>query len=136
MRAREGYLTKLGYKGGKWQRRWFVLTGRWITYHKTKKAKPKGKICLYIDGRASQCERVGHGRPISDDACKKGVKNRHGAPDNCFTVRVEDAKAWRQGSRSFYLEAESAQERDLWLDCILSNIEALAKQDTPQDAAA
>ncbi len=31
----EGYLTKLGYKSGKWQRRWFTLVGCELVYAAT-----------------------------------------------------------------------------------------------------
>ncbi|EGD73696.1 hypothetical protein PTSG_05404 [Salpingoeca rosetta] len=101
-----GWLTKLGYKSGKWQSRYFVLSKRHMTYYAGIGGKLKGSIS--VDSMKG-VQVVGENEPIDATACTS-IPRR---PVCDFAFKVETVTA--DGPRAFYFICTSEAERETWL---------------------
>eukprot|EP00039_Didymoeca_costata_P002709 m.62067 g.62067 ORF g.62067 m.62067 type:complete len:288 (-) comp11479_c0_seq1:291-1154(-) len=115
----EGWLMKLGYKSGKWQKRWFRLSSRpfedpvlvYLGDHNS--VYEKG--CIVID-YSSECLRVKPEDELDDAALHTGTTLKKPIPEYC--IRIESP--WEQGTRRmFYLAAQSAEEMEKWIEKIV-----------------
>eukprot|EP00112_Aurelia_sp_Birch-Aquarium-sp1_P012479 Seg2624.5 transcript_id=Seg2624.5/GoldUCD/mRNA.D3Y31 product="Dual adapter for phosphotyrosine and 3-phosphotyrosine and 3-phosphoinositide" protein_id=Seg2624.5/GoldUCD/D3Y31 len=94
--SKEGYLTKLGGKVKNWKARWFVLVKTELKYYKTKGDKdPIRTLDL------TKCQGI-----EEDDTVGKS---------NCFKVLMP--------SRTFFIYASSASEKEEWLSILRWKLE-------------
>eukprot|EP00118_Oscarella_pearsei_P025665 m.308558 g.308558 ORF g.308558 m.308558 type:complete len:265 (+) comp44226_c0_seq1:68-862(+) len=98
--AQEGYLEKEG--GGafsRWQKRWFRLTSRKLSWHTS---KPKDhESALQAQGSVAVAEIASVEKLVGDRAGRQ----------NCFTLHVT-------GKKVYQLSAGSSEERDVWVACL------------------
>lgn len=114
-----GHLTKLGFCSAKWQRRWFVLKSTELIYYAAPNGNEKGRILL--DG-SSCCECVHGHSQIDSSAMAAGVRPRQPVPPMALKLTAR----WKDGTRAFYLGAESEFERDQWLNLLTSRLPTTA----------
>jgi len=117
----EGWLTKLGFKSGKWQRRYFVLKHCKISYASGITSSEKGHIMLNAD---STCCAIPPGFSLLSlsDAALKGHATPK-APVGAFAFQV--VAGWKvAGARAFILMAESEEQRDTWVSKIMAAIDS------------
>jgi len=101
----EGYLTKEGGGFKSWKKRWFILRGGDLCYYKTKgETVPLGTIHLNTSGHIKHSDR------------KKKI--------NGFEVQTP--------SRTFYLSAETEEERTKWIEVLISEREFLLNGNKPK----
>lgn len=100
---KEGWLTKQGAKVKNWKRRWFVL-------YKTQLA--------YFDGPSGSARRERNGYILLKEVLPGSVhpidETMFGKP-NTFQVETRD--------RTFYLQSDTVDQMDDWLDAILQSIQ-------------
>eukprot|EP01147_Barroeca_monosierra_P008793 gene8793-1168_t len=104
----QGRLIKLGYKSGKWQQRWFILTGNLLSYSNMLGSQPK---CVVMISGTSVVSDFDEASPISQDAIAPGVIIKSSIPKNAFKLKV----SWKGKIRTFYLCAPSPEERKVWI---------------------
>eukprot|EP00053_Salpingoeca_punica_P009568 m.85678 g.85678 ORF g.85678 m.85678 type:complete len:483 (+) comp15066_c0_seq3:148-1596(+) len=115
---RQGWLTKLGFNSGKWQRRWMVLTDSGLVY--TAGPNDKGeKGRLFIDS-SSRCEFVVPGSEVTANALSPAARLK--APVGEFTFKV--TSSWKgSGVRAFYMTADNQPDCDGWMNEITALIQ-------------
>jgi hypothetical protein len=135
--AVEGKLVKLGYSfPEKWQKRFFRIVGNEIRYWKKKKEADANKkyhvipiapfseagiVHTGIERRAGNA--VGWSVRSGGVFIYPTIKKQH-----CFKIESPD-KVGALLSRTWYLMAESDQQRDMWVDALKVKIGSLANSD-------
>ncbi|KAJ5071551.1 non-specific serine/threonine protein kinase [Anaeramoeba ignava] len=95
---KQGFLVKKGAVWKTWKKRWFVIQGKMMYYYKKEKdVTPLGAI------------------PLSEKTTAKIAENVKKA--NCFEVDVP-------GKRTYYICGQSEDDRQKWIETILSTIRA------------
>eukprot|EP00039_Didymoeca_costata_P011726 m.165958 g.165958 ORF g.165958 m.165958 type:complete len:316 (-) comp15269_c0_seq1:1926-2873(-) len=103
----EGWLTKLGFKSGKWQKRWCTLKGGDLLYSRTAYGPERG--VLKLERSDVSCPKPGTALEV--DAISVGRKVvGHG--DYAFSVNAP----WQNQRRTFYFVAPSPEELMRWFD--------------------
>lgn len=109
----EGFLTKLGYKSGKWQPRYFILDNDFLRYYvehpSVGQAKPKGEIPV---SSIQVAERITPGTPVASDASTTSPKK----PVGPFALRVAHSDGKK--TRSYYMLASSPEEQLKWVKAL------------------
>eukprot|EP01102_Stenamoeba_stenopodia_P013232 TRINITY_DN4266_c0_g1_i2.p1 TRINITY_DN4266_c0_g1~~TRINITY_DN4266_c0_g1_i2.p1 ORF type:complete len:669 (-),score=173.24 TRINITY_DN4266_c0_g1_i2:127-2133(-) len=110
---RSGPLIKLGYKSGKWQNRWIVLSGSTITYF-------LGQYSVMSQGSFSvagcRVEVLEEGSPFTNEmTIALGIPQTIQVP---FCFKIE---AWK---RTYVFAASSETERDAWVADLSSRVGA------------
>jgi len=113
---REGWLLKQGGSWKSWKRRWFVLNDRCLYYFQhTAETAPKGIIPL---------ENVAV-RALEDKDGKQFVfEIFNDSGDIVKGCKTDSSGTVVQGNHHYYrMSASSAEERDIWMQCIRDSIE-------------
>ncbi|EGD77363.1 catalase [Salpingoeca rosetta] len=108
-----GYLTKLGYKSGKWQSRFFVLDDTALRYYTEQNGQLKGEILV---STITSAEAVKPGCQVAPDASTTAPKKPVGPFCLKITTQVK-------GTRTFYFLASSKEEQLKWIKALLPNKE-------------
>ena len=96
-----GWLTKLGFKSGKWQKRYFVLNGNTtLTYSKSPGGSEKGQLLL---DKSTDVRSMAVGETVPVDALPPGTKLKTPVGEHVFMV----TSAWETGRRSFLFQVTS-----------------------------
>jgi len=125
----EGNLTKLGFKSGKWQKRWFELRCEEqcdpeLLYFSTKGSTTE-RGCIALDS-FTECHLAEPDSCPSADALSPGVVVRKGIPEHCLLVTAP----WEGSSRrTFYLAAENAESMQSWKISIQQSVKLATDDD-------
>lgn len=125
----EGNLTKLGYKSGKWQKRWFELRCEEqcdpeLLYF-SNKGQTTERGCIALDS-FTECRLADVESCPSADALAPGVVVRKGIPEHCLQVTAP----WDGSSRrTFYLAADSSDSVLSWKASIQQSVKLVTDDD-------
>lgn len=109
-----GYLTKVGFKSGKWQRRFCTFIGGVFTYASGPDSHSKSVV--NIDTH-TVVQTVPEGTP----ALRGLAAGVDAKPCGAHSFKI--ATPWKNGTRTFYFTADSEPERDRWVAAIIAELQ-------------
>ena len=133
---KEGYLIKLGYSSGRWQKRYFYVRGNYVSYSRKPNGPPVGGFILKpqttiaVSEKGAVVSKGGKGSGLV--SMKRVLKPKDLKAQSEYTFCL--AGVWKPGvpPREFYMDAENENELAEWIAALesaisLANEENVAK---------
>lgn len=113
----DGYLQKIGFKSGKWQKRHCVLRNCVFSYAATSESMKKTSIAV----DKTVCVQTVELGAVLDNALASGMPEQRMQAEFSFKLTC----AWKGGIRAFYLIADTEEIRDSWVCAFINELKMM-----------